>query len=74
MTACDQCGLKKISLHLKEGHVKSNLLNKYLIMYFKIVTMSSTDATVPIVAVVDCRTVAQRINPYSLRLHLEING
>ena len=21
MTACDQCGLKKISLHLKEGHV-----------------------------------------------------
>ena len=41
-------------------------------MYFKMVTMSSTDVIVPRVAVVDCRTVAQRINPYTL--HLEING
>ena len=57
MTACDQCGLKKISLHLKEGHVKSNPLNKYLIMYFIMVTMSSADVIVPIVAVTVTVTV-----------------
>ena len=41
MTACDQCGLKKISLHLKEGHVsppppqkkKNPFKNRIMLLY-----------------------------------------
>ena len=62
MTACDQCGLKKISLHLKEGHVfapppphKKNFQKSDHVLY------NGTIGNIPIVA--DMTTVAQGISP-----------
>ena len=59
MKACDQCDLKKISLHLKEGHVstphKKNFQKSDHVLY------NGNIGNIPIVA--DMTTVAQGISP-----------